>query len=267
MNAGWLRRAQPLLGTLVEMAIHLPEGGGGGGSESDGAADTEGHARLDAAFDAVRAVQACLSRFEPHSDLTRFHALPSGERMTIRPATQQVLIAAQTLYDATEGAFDISLGTAPGGWRCSGDQLHKFDAAVRLDLGGIGKGYAVDCAVQLLLDSGCRAGWVNAGGDLRAFGDVDLPVQLRMEPSGGVRPFGTLRDGAFATSHFAPDSRSQLAGMRKGTGSGQTSPVFAHVSVAAPLCLWADALTKIVAASGDTAHPLLARFEASAWLH
>jgi thiamine biosynthesis lipoprotein len=41
----------------------------------------------------------------------------------------------------------------------------------------------------------------------------------------------------------------------------------AHVSVAAPLCLWADALTKIVAASGDPAHPLLARHDARAWLH
>ena len=259
MKAGWLRRAQPLLGTLVEMAICLPD--------DDGDGDAAGHVTLDAAFDTVRAVQACLSRFEPHSDLTRFHALRCGERMTIRPATQQVLIAAQMLFNATGGAFDISLGTAPGGWRCSGDQLHKFDAAVRLDLGGIGKGYAVDCAVQGLIDSGCRAGWVNAGGDLRAFGDVDLPIQLRDEASGGVRPFGTLRDGAFATSHFARDSRSQLAGTGVATRTGLTGPVFAHVSVAAPLCLWADALTKIVAASGDTAHPLLARFEACAWLH
>lgn len=259
MKAGWLRRARPLLGTLVEMAILSPDRDAGG--------DAEGLIRLDAAFDVVRAIQACLSRFEPLSDLTRFHALPSGERMTIRPAAQQVLGAAQMLYEATGGTFDISLGTAPGGWRCSGDQLHKFDAGVRLDLGGIGKGYAVDCAVQGLLDNGCRAGWVNAGGDLRAFGDIDLPVQLRNESSGGVRPFGTLRDGAFATSHFAPDSRSQLAGMGTGTGTGEPSPLFAHVSVAAPLCLWADALTKIVAASGDTAHPLLARFEACAWLH
>jgi len=259
VKAGWLRRAQPLLGTLVEMAICSPD--------SDSDRDAAGHVRLDAAFDAVRTAQACLSRFEPHSDLTRFHALRCGERMTIRPATQQVLRAAQMLFDATDGAFDISLGTAPGGWRCSGDQLHKFDAAVRLDLGGIGKGYAVDCAVQRLIDSGCQAGWINAGGDLRAFGDIDLPVQLRDEVSGGVRPFGSLRDGAFATSHFSRDSRSQLAGTGMETRMGRSSPVFAHVSVAAPLCLWADALTKIVAISGDTAHPLLARFEACAWLH
>jgi thiamine biosynthesis lipoprotein len=39
------------------------------------------------------------------------------------------------------------------------------------------------------------------------------------------------------------------------------------VSVAAPRCLWADALTKVVAISGDTAHPLLARHGAMAWQH
>jgi thiamine biosynthesis lipoprotein len=105
------------------------------------------------------------------------------------------------------------------------------------------------------------AGWVNAGGDLRAFGDVDAPVQLRDEASGGVRTFATLRDGAFATSCFGPDSRSALAGGRRPAREP------AHVSVAAPLCLWADALTKLVALNGDAAHPLLGQYDAAAWLH
>jgi len=256
-QVAWRRRAQPLLGTLVEIAILA----GNGDTSLDAESDGDVPDRLDAAFDAVRNVQACLSRFEPHSDLSRFHALRCGDCMTMRPATQHVLTAAQELHDATGGIFDISLGTSLDGWRCSDTRLYKLDDRVRLDLGGIGKGYAVDCAVQVLIDSGCRAGWVNAGGDLRAFGDVDLPVQLRSEISGGVRPFATLRDGAFATSHFDRDSRSTLA------TPGCATPVFAYVSVAAPLCLWADALTKVVAASGDTSHPLLARFDACAWLH
>ncbi len=245
----WLRRAQPLLGTLLEMG--LPMSG------------DEGHAALAAAFTAVREVQVCLSRFEAGSDVTRFHALRRGESMPMRPAMRLVLAAAQELQAASAGAFDISLGSAPGGWSCDGDTLRKLSDAVKLDLGGIGKGYAVDCAVQTLLAHGVKAGWVNAGGDLRAFGDADLPVLLRDEACGGVRPFATLRDGALATSHFDRCSRSQLAG---GAHSRQIRAP-AHVSVAAPLCLWADALTKVVAISGNTSHPLLARFEASAWLH
>ncbi len=245
--APWLRRAQPLLGTLVEVGVQ------GAGAEA--------HAALDSAFGAVRDVQACLSRFEADSDLARFHALRRGESMTMRAATQQVLAAARELQHASGGAFDISLGSAPDGWRCEGDRLHKLDDAVRLDLGGIGKGHAVDCAVAALIANGCTSGWVNAGGDLRAFGDAELPIHLRDERVGGTRAFASLRDGAFATSHSDRHSRSQIDA-RAGRG-----PVRAHVSVAAPLCLWADALTKVVAISGDNAHPLLARFGAQAWLH
>ena len=40
-----------------------------------------------------------------------------------------------------------------------------------------------------------------------------------------------------------------------------------HASVAAPLCLWADALTKIVAIGGDAGEALLARYDAVAWVH
>jgi len=83
-------------------------------------------------------------------------------------------------------------------------------------------------------------------------------VFVRNEQSGGVKPFATLRDGAFATSHFDPHSRSKAAAAGR---------VRAHVSVAAPSCLWADALTKVLAITGDTAHPCLALHGARAWFH
>lgn len=249
-----VRRAQPLLGTLVEIGV------AGCGPDA--------YAVLDAAFAAVRCAQACLSRFEAGSDISRFHALRSGESLLMRTPTRQVLEAARALQDASDGAFDISLGSAPRGWHCEGDRLHKLSGDTRLDLGGIGKGHAVDGAVDALLALGCGAGWVNAGGDLRAFGKAELPIRLRDEPSGGTRPFASLRDGAFATSHYDRNSRSQLFGNAVDGAVGASGrPARAHVSVAAPLCLWADALTKLIAISGNTAHPLLARFDAHAWLH
>lgn len=243
----WLRRARPLLGTLVEVGVR----------SLSGLQD----AVFEAAFGAVIEVQQCLSRFDPDSDVSRFHALSSGQAVPIRPATKAVLAAAAELQILSEGAFDISLGSAPTGWRCEGDKLCKLDAATRLDTGGVAKGYAVDVAVQVLIEHGCIAGWVNAGGDLRVFGDIDLPVRVREESTGGVRQFADLRQGAMATSYFDKDSRSRLA-------RGQHPPVArAHISVAAPQCLWADALTKVVAIRGDTADPILARFQATAWRH
>ena len=242
----WLRRARPLLGTLVEVGVRA-----GGGD----------NAALEAAFAAVLEAQRHMSRFDPASDVSRFHRLECGHSLSVHPMTREVLATASELHAATEGAFDISLGTAPQGWHLEGTILRKLSAQVRLDLGGIAKGHAVDLAVQALIDGACTAGWVNAGGDLRAFGDLVLPVQLRDEGSGGVRPFAWMQDGALATSCFDPASRSRLAA---GPRAGHRS---AHVSVCAPRCLWADALTKVVALSANPSHPLLARYGATAWTH
>ena len=241
----WLRRARPLLGTLVEIGL-------------DAAASASA---VDAAFAAIGDVQACLSRFDPGSDIACFNALSVGASLVLRPHSVAVLAAASALHEASDGVFDVSLGSGATSWHCDGPRLHKLSGAVRLDLGGIAKGYAVDRAVDALIEHGCAAGWVNAGGDLRAFGAVDVPLQLRDENDGGVRRFGSLGEGSFATSHFGAASRSRLCAGR------DSRSTFAHASVAAPLCLWADALTKVVAASGDVSHPLLARHDARAWLH
>mgnify|MGYP001216141954 CR=1 FL=1 len=240
----WLRRARPLLGTLVEIAV--PRG--------------SPEAALQAAFAAVERVQSRMSRFEPDSDVARFAALPAGACMEVAPETADVLRAAAALQTASAGLFDITQGRAPDGWHCEGLVLNKRAAAAAFDLGGIAKGYAVDCAVQALRRAGCAAGWVNAGGDLRVVGELRLPVWLRDEVGSALHPFGQLSDGAFATSRFGSGCRSQ-AWMEGGRG------VSAHVSVAAPQCLWADALTKVVAASGDARHPLLQAYAAQAWLH
>jgi thiamine biosynthesis lipoprotein len=238
----WHRRARPQLGTLVEVA-------------ADAAAPPQA---LDDAFAAIARVQSALSRFEPGSDVARFNALPAGGRLKLQPAGARVLRAAQALHTATAGCFDVALGS--GRWRCEpGGWLVKLDAATRLDLGGVAKGYAVDQAVAALRRAGARAGWVNAGGDLRTFGNVELPLRLRDERHGGVRELGFLHEGAFATSHYGPGSRCALHGARENGG-------FCHVSVAAPRALWADALTKLVALDIDVA-PLLQRLGAQAWVH
>lgn len=239
--ASLARRARPLLGTLVEIGC-------------DSAASAE--AAVEAAFAAIDEVQRGMSRFEPGSDIARFNGLAADEAIAVCEDTAHVLQSALYLRDATDGLFDVSLGSAPFGWTLRGTVLCKLDAHARLDLGGIAKGHAVDRAIEALQHAGASRGWVNAGGDLRVFGDLALPVRLRDEASGGVRDFGTLADGALATSHLSPDARSQHA----------RADVSAHVSVIAPRCLWADALTKVV--SGGQYRPsLLQAYDARAWHH
>ena len=82
-TVAWVRRAKPLLGTIVEVGA-LGQ-----------------HARVEdavrGAFEAVADIQAQLSRFEPASDITRFHATPSGTSIAIGKHAGTVLMAAQTL--------------------------------------------------------------------------------------------------------------------------------------------------------------------------
>lgn len=241
MASGFQRRARPALGTLVEVGV--PQGT----SESV----------LESAFAAVAKVERALSRHDPCSDLGRWHAAQAGQLLPVALATQRVLRAASALWRASEGVFDISLGTGAAHWRCQAGLLWRGHDGVRLDAGGIAKGHAVDQAVRALRHAGCAAGWVNAGGDLRSFGGVSVPVHLRDEAAGGVRLFGQVSDGALATSDFGPQARSRLSGHARAR----------HVCVLAPRCLWADALTKLVAATGRTDHPLLARLGARAWVH
>lgn len=221
------RRARPMLGTLVEVAADGPP------------------SALEAAFEAVAAVQRALSRFGPDGEVGRFNAAPAGFEMHVGTDAQAVLGAAARLAEWSGGRFDVALGS--GRWRLDDGRLVKLDAGTRLDLGGIAKGHAVDRAVEALRAAGASAGWVNAGGDLRCFGAPGVEIDLRDESTGGVRRFGRLHDGAFATSRLQAFGGTSLR----------------HVSVAAPECLWADALTKLAALG----LPLPPEARARAWVH
>jgi FAD:protein FMN transferase len=250
----YLRRARPALGTLVEVGVRL-------GQEAARAA-----AAVDEAWRVLGAVERALSAFDPGSDVGRFNAAPVGASLEVGEDTRVVLAQARDLAARSQGLFDVSLGSGPDAWSLWDGtrpfRLEKLTPSVRLDLGGIGKGHAVDRAFEALagrLDDEDEAGfWVNAGGDLRVTG-VGLPIRLRDERRGGARPWLVLREGALATSRFAADARSRLANAPTG--------VTRYVSVASPRCLWSDALTKVVAATGREDHPLLAAHQATAWLH
>jgi len=248
----YLRRARPALGTLVEIGARSPA------RRPERAAPA-----LEAAYRVLGEVERALSAFDPASDVGRFNAAPAGALLAVTDHTAAVLRAARRLGRESDGLFDVTLGSGPLAWSLEDKRgvprLRKLSSAVRLDLGGVGKGYAVDRAFEALARAlGGKAGcWVNAGGDLRVTG-VELPVRLRDEREGGAYPWLVLREGAIATSHFAPGARADLFG---------APSLRSYVSVASPCCLWSDALTKVVALLGPAAHPVLARHRAHAFFH
>lgn len=266
---GWIARAQVWLGTLVEVA--LPE------------ADA-GDARFASAFAAIAHVHHTMSAHDAASDLARIASDAHRRTVTIDAGTYAVLELAKELSRESDGAFDVTIapllalhGRLPAGAagreaRCGRMDALRLEpglgvraaAPVALDLGGIAKGYAVDRAVDVLRAAGARAGLVNAGGDLRVFGaDLWMPIRVRhpAAPAHALQLFD-VRDAAVATSaDYFRDARGELVEAR----TQSLRPFPGSVTVVAPTCALADALTKIVALRPAASAAILARHGAHAF--
>lgn len=250
-QGAWVRRAQVWLGTLVEVA--LP-------------ADQASDRRFDAAFAAVAAVHRRLHPQLRGSDLRRIARQAHRQVLRVDRGTHQLLALAQRLWRDSGGLFDPSL-PARGGARLDALRLLpaqrvRARAPLQLDLGGIAKGHAVDRAVAALRAQGCRSGVVNAGGDLRHFGPGWQPVRVRLPHAPAMAPvLFELRDAAAATSadtYRRPGQGLLDRRMRRQRSFGGS------VTVVAPTCALADALTKIVALRPQPALRLLRRHRAHA---
>lgn len=105
-----------------------------------------------AAFDLLDRLENDLSRFIPNSDISRINALAAGESARVSRWTMQCLELARQAYDETRGAFDISLGTGIERLQLSPRDCRVTAGGIRLDLGGIGKGYALDRMAEVLAE-------------------------------------------------------------------------------------------------------------------
>lgn len=248
-----LRRARPLLGTFVEIAIGVGEPA----------------AAIDAAFDEIAVIHRLMSFHEASSDVSRLNLAPVGEAVEIDGRTYDVLSTALSFSEESGGAFDVTIGAQlveagflpkPAGFE-SPDKYSSYRDIVLLrdnrvmrrrnaivDLGGIAKGYAVDRAVGVLRKSGVRNAIVNAGGDLRIFGAA-RPVHIR-HPEDASKAFfvGMLADiavasssGVYARTQAGKASDPLVDPRRRGLQNWRQG-----FTVMAPNCMAADALTKVI---------------------
>ena len=276
-----VRRARPLLGTFVEIAV-APT------------AQADREAAIEAAFGAVAAVHRLMSFHDPESDVSRLNREAFRQPVTVGSWTYRVLEAAMDLHRRSGGLFDVTIApalqrigllpgqpharlsdriTAPTSQHIDllpGERVRFRHPRVRIDLGGIAKGYAVDCAIDVLLDRGIPSALVNAGGDLAAFGQDPYAVCIRdprrpgcvlseidvfnnaLASTGGrFDAFRTLEPAASAV--IDPTSQQPACGILAAT-------------VRAPSCMIADALTKVVMLAGGRSASLLEHYRASALL-
>lgn len=270
--AATILRARPLLGAFVRI-------------EARAATRAQAQAAVDAAFGAVTAIHAAMSFHESRSELSRINAAAPGEPLTVSPAVGAVLRVALAVAQASDGAFDpvvaarraVETGALPrpvgrgpdldAAWRdltLSPDATAlRLERPLWLDLGGVAKGWAVDVAVEALRAHGAVAGWVDAGGDLRAFGRP-LAVALDARAPHAPVPRLEIADAALASSGGLEAGEGLAAQAHvDGRGGAPLGPAFAAVT--APTCALADALTKVVLARGADAASVLDRFHACAY--
>ncbi len=251
-----LRRSQPWLGTRVEISARHDD------------VDIANRA-IDAGFAAVAHVHRAMGPQLAGSDVYRINRAAVNEPVRVCRSTWQVLCIAADLHDCSDGLFDCAIvaGHAKASQRDL-ELTRRHEVVKRrplgIDLGGIAKGYAVDAALAALRDAGVAGGCVNAGGDIAAFGDEPFAVDVRDPLAPGIRHrLVELRDFAVATSSIE-ESNALFAGPHAHQVDREAFDRGASICVLAPRCVFADALTKVVALSGTANHPLLARCGANA---
>jgi thiamine biosynthesis lipoprotein len=118
-----------------------------------------------AAFAEVHRLEQALSRFRPNSDVARVASLGDGGATRVGPETMECLALAKVLFALTGGVFDVSIGTGLDALELDPETLtvRARRGGVRLDLGGIGKGYAVDRMAEVLDEWGIGSALVHGG--------------------------------------------------------------------------------------------------------
>jgi len=165
-------------------------------------------------FELVDRIELDLSRFIDNSEISRINSLGPGECAQVSPRTMECLQLARRLYVETEGAFDVALGSGFDSLQFEPENMTVRSASggVRLDLGGIGKGYAVDRAAELLEEWEITRALVHGG-----FSSV---LALDPPPESGGWPITLSRPGPGDHEVLARvPSRNQVfsaSGVRKG---------------------------------------------------
>ena len=196
--------------------------------------EAKASAAAEQVFTEFHRLESLLSVWKPGSDVVRLNAAAGRQPVSVSNETLELLSAARIGSERTNGKFDITFGALADIWKFDHDQDNRVpdraaiearlplvdfravevDAAgrtafntrpgVRVHLGGIGKGYAIDVAVALLRQQGFRDFLIQAGGDIYAAGTNNGPPwKLGIaDPRGSHEAFAALqvRDATLSTS-------------------------------------------------------------------
>jgi thiamine biosynthesis lipoprotein len=242
------------------------------------------------AVEAIRGVARSMSTYRADSELTRLNASAAAGPVAVSEPLWEVITAALDLSRRSGGAFDATYSPLRDLWRSAAANgelpsesalaeararvgwrkvvtdpakrtVHFEAGGMKLDLGGLAKGYALDLAAAAIRRNGLNAGIVDLGGDLRVVGSaeegrpwtVGIRDALKAADKTAIRGRLRLADVAVATSgnyerYFLVDGRKFSHIIDPATGRPAEEVVSA--TVIAPTGMAADGLATAVSVLG-----------------
>lgn len=231
-----LRLAVGAMGTRFELVLLAGRG--------------ELRAAGEAAIDEIETWHRRLSRFAPDSLVSHINREAARAPVRLDRDTFELLQDAVDVWRASDGAFDITVAPAmtsdAGALRMDADAWTIAFASpdMSIDLGGIGKGHALDCAARILREAGVACALLHGGtSSIVAIGAPEGSDGWRVAlPSGGDERTVALRDAAISVSDpFGPrEARREASHIMN---PGQAAPVAESIraSVVGPSARLADA--------------------------
>jgi thiamine biosynthesis lipoprotein len=198
--------------------------------------DARAGTAMDAVFREFDRLDAMMSVWKDGSDILRLNGAAGERAVPVSPETREVLHIANEISEQTDGTFDVTFAALSGLWKFdyqdkdnsipdrkeierrlplvnyrdvvvddSAGTVMLRRRGMRVNLGGIGKGYAVDRAVDIMRRSGLRDFMIQAGGDMYVAGTRgDRPWRLGIRdprgPADKIFASLDLTDGTFSTS-------------------------------------------------------------------
>ncbi len=186
VNAEWFRRVDDgIMGTRIVVELWDEDG-------------VHANQAIDAVMDEMRRIDESMSVYKSTSEVSKVNAEAAQHPVKLTKELFDLLQQAVEFSKITDGAFDITYASVgymydfrkhikpteaqiaqalPGvNYRhLIFDQKNQtikfFQPGMRIDLGGIAKGYSVDCGIHILQARGIKHALVTAGGDSRIIGD------------------------------------------------------------------------------------------------
>jgi thiamine biosynthesis lipoprotein len=240
-----------------------------------------GHSLLCQGIHEVRRLERLLSTHDPDSALSQLNCQAGHGPVPVQPELWQLLVRCAALTWQTQGAFDVGVGSLTlrqrqaesvisAGVPCPAfclpaDGWVELAPGACLDLGGIGKGYAVDQLIALFQAARVPRAFINFGeSSLYALGEpLDArgwPILVRGLAAGEGLGVLWVRDAALSTSHSLgrrlPTGASHIVDPR--TGLSMQCPYLS--TILAPSATLAEALSTAVLVSGAAWTEILAYF-------